>query len=114
VVKWTRFKEYEDRYPNNRFELSDDGILLMRATRTAAATCGLKGARRHGDAFADVAADRGIKVVIHTGTGENDNADWGRLPNGEFPEFPETPEHLLMSGERGLDKLDEKAWYAAI
>ena len=40
------------------------------------------------DAFADIAGDRDIKVLIHTGTGENYNADWGRLPNGELPDEP--------------------------
>ena len=35
------------------------------------------------DAFADIAGDREIKVLIHTGTGENYNANWGRLPNGD-------------------------------
>jgi enoyl-CoA hydratase/carnithine racemase len=48
-------------------------------------------------------------VLIHTGTGENYNANWGRLPNGDAVE---KPEYLLMPGTRGLVKLDEKAWYA--
>src|SRR5262249_44787253 len=60
------------------------------------------------DAFADIAGDREIKVLIHTGTGENYNASWGRLPNGELPE---TPLYDAMPGVRGLYKLDEKAWY---
>src|SRR5205814_210488 len=57
----------------------------------------------------DVAGDREIKVLIHTGTGENYNADWGRMPNGEAVE---QPEYLLFGSGRGLMKLDEKAWYA--
>jgi enoyl-CoA hydratase/carnithine racemase len=61
------------------------------------------------DAFADIAGDREIKVLIHTGTGENYNADWGRLPNGELPE---KPIYDAMPGVKGLRKLDEKAWYA--
>ncbi len=51
------------------------------------------------DAFADVAGDREIKVLIHTGTGENYNADWGLLPNGEPPE---KPDYLLIGSPRGL------------
>ena len=29
-MKRTRFAEYKDRYENYRFELSEDGILLMQ------------------------------------------------------------------------------------
>jgi hypothetical protein len=61
------------------------------------------------DAFADIAGDREIKVLIHTGTGENYNANWGRMPNGDPVE---EPDYLLMPGTRGLLKPDEKAWYA--
>jgi enoyl-CoA hydratase/carnithine racemase len=60
------------------------------------------------DAFADVAGDREIKALIHTGTGRNYNADWGRLPNGDLPD---PPVYDAMPGVRGLHKLDEKAWY---
>ena len=56
------------------------------------------------DAFADIAGDREIKVLIHTGTGENYNADWGPAP-------VEKPLYLAMDGQKGLKKLDEKAWY---
>src|SRR5688572_5866155 len=56
------------------------------------------------DAFADVAGDRDIKVLIHTGTGENYNADWG-------PSGVDKPTYKVMEGDRGLMKLDEKAWY---
>lgn len=61
------------------------------------------------DAFADIAGDREIKVLIHTGTGANDNANWGRMPNGDPIE---TPVYQLMPDTRGLLKLDEKAWYS--
>jgi enoyl-CoA hydratase/carnithine racemase len=60
------------------------------------------------DAFADVAGDRDIRVLIHTGTGESYNAMWGLLPNGEPPV---TPTDDAMPGIEGLHKLDEKAWY---
>src|SRR5262245_16313365 len=56
------------------------------------------------DAFADVAGDREIRVLIHTGTGENYNADWGPAPT-------EKPLYLAMDGQKGLEKLDEKGWY---
>ena len=56
------------------------------------------------DAFADIAGDREIKVLIHTGTGENYNANWGPATN-------EKPLYLAMDGQKGLEKLDEKAWY---
>jgi enoyl-CoA hydratase/carnithine racemase len=61
------------------------------------------------DAFADIAGDREIRVLIHTGTGQNYNANWGRMPNGGRVE---TPVYQLMPDTRGLVKLDEKAWYA--
>src|SRR5262245_54934593 len=57
------------------------------------------------DAFADVAGDREIKVVIHTGTGENYNANWQT-------ESVTKPMYLAMDGPKGLVKLDEKTWYA--
>jgi enoyl-CoA hydratase/carnithine racemase len=110
VVKRTRFSEYKDQYANYRFELSEEGILLMQChTDGGSLVWDWKSHDDMADAFADIAGDREIKVLIHTGTGENYNADWGRLPNGELPE---EPIYQLMPGERGLNKLDEKAWYA--
>src|SRR4029453_899464 len=53
---------------------------------------------------ADIAGDREIKVLIHTGTGENYNADWGPAP-------VKKPLYRAMGGPEGLMKLDEKAWY---
>ncbi|MCK9929209.1 enoyl-CoA hydratase/isomerase family protein [Frankia sp. Mgl5] len=109
MVKRTRFKEYEDRYANYRFQLDEDGILLMQChTNGGSLVWDWKSHDDMADAFADVAGDREIKVLIHTGTGENYNANWGALPNGEPPE---KPEYRLMPGDRGLRKLDEKAWY---
>jgi enoyl-CoA hydratase/carnithine racemase len=110
VAKRTRFSEYQDRYPNYRFELSDDGVLLMQCHTDGGSL--VWDWRSHDDmanAFADVAGDREIKVLIHTGTGANYNADWGLLPNGELPD---PPLYDAMPGVRGLHKLDEKAWYA--
>jgi enoyl-CoA hydratase/carnithine racemase len=109
VVKRTRHAEYKDRYANYRFELSDDGILLMQChTDGGSLVWDWKAHDDMADAFADVAGDREIKVLIHTGTGENYNANWGLLPNGELPD---PPIYDAMPGVRGLHKLDEKAWY---
>ncbi|MEU6644409.1 enoyl-CoA hydratase/isomerase family protein [Saccharomonospora sp. NPDC046836] len=109
MVKRTRYSEYKNAYANYRFELSEDGILLMQChTEGGSLVWDWKAHDDMADAFADVAGDREIKVLIHTGTGENYNADWGLLPNGEPPE---EPVYQAMPGERGLWKLDEKAWY---
>ncbi|MFF2846316.1 enoyl-CoA hydratase/isomerase family protein [Streptomyces sp. NPDC058001] len=110
MAKRTRFAEYENRYANYRFELSEEGILFMQChTNGKSLVWDWQAHDDMADVFADIAGDREIKVLIHTGTGENYNADWGRLPNGEHPE---RPEYRLMKGERGLHKLDEKAWYS--
>ena len=94
MVKRTRFAEYKDSYANYKFELSDEGILFMQ--------CHTRGGPLHwewsshdamADAFADVAGDREIKVVIHTGTGETYNHSWG------------SPVCCVASGERGPNGL---------
>src|SRR5512144_1572217 len=105
MAKRTRFSEYKDRYANYRFELSEEGILLMQChTDGGSLVWDWKAHDEMSDAFADIAGDREIKVLIHTGTGENYNANWGLAP-------VEKPLYLAMDGERGLEKLDEKAWY---
>jgi enoyl-CoA hydratase/carnithine racemase len=110
MAKRARFSEYQNSYANYRFELTDDGILLMQChTDGGPLVWSWQAHDDMSDAFADIAGDREIKVLIHTGTGANYNANWGRLPNGEAPEHPE---YNLMPGTRGLVKLDEKAWYA--
>ncbi|WP_026402400.1 enoyl-CoA hydratase/isomerase family protein [Actinomadura rifamycini] len=109
MVKRARYAEYKDSYPNYRFELSDDGILLMQChTNGGSLVWDWKSHDDMADAFADVAGDREIKLLIHTGTGENYNADWGLLPDGGLPD---PPVYDAMPGTRGLHKLDEKAWY---
>ena len=111
VVKRTRFTEYENRYANYRFELSDDGILFMQChTDGGSLVWDWRAHDDMADAFADIAGDREIKVLIHTGTGENYNADWGRLPNGEAPR--DAGVRHRCRGCAGCDKLDEKSWYA--
>jgi enoyl-CoA hydratase/carnithine racemase len=108
LARRTRYAEYKDRYANFRFELSPEGILLMQ--------CHTKGgplvwdwAAHDGmaDAFADIAGDREIRVLIHTGTGENYNANWG-APEGAKGT---NPSYLALDGQDGLLQLDEKAWY---
>ena len=108
MAKRTRFAEYKDRYANYRFELSEEGILLMQChTNGGSLVWDWKAHDEMSDAFADVAGDREIKVLIHTGTGENYNADWGAPPGGT----ERKPVYLAMDDQRGLTMLDEKAWY---
>ena len=84
MAKRTRYSEYQNRYANYRFELSDDGILFMQChTDGDSLVWSWQAHDDMSDAFADIAGDREIKVLIHTGTGENYNANWGRLPNGD-------------------------------
>src|SRR4029450_6034367 len=105
VAKRTRFAEYKDQYANFRFELSEEGILLMQChTKGGSLVWDWKAPDQMSDAFADGAGDREIKVLIHTGTGANYNADWGPPPTAE-------PVYLAMDDQKGLAKLDEKAWY---
>jgi enoyl-CoA hydratase/carnithine racemase len=107
VAKRTRFSEYKDRYANFRFELSEEGILLMQChTNGGSLVWDWKAHDEMSDAFADIAGDREIKVLIHTGTGENYNANWGAPPPGM-----QKPIYLVMDDQKGLAKLDEKAWY---
>jgi len=108
VAKRTRFAEYKDRYANYRFELSEEGILLMQChTNGGSLVWDWKAHDEMADAFADIAGDREIKVLIHTGTGENYNADWGAPPGSKAAK----PVYLVMDDQKGLSKLDEKAWY---
>lgn len=110
MAKRTRFSDYKDSYANYRFELTDDGILYMEChTNGGSLIWDWQAHDQMSDAFADIAGDREIKVLIHTGTGENYNANWGRLPDGQLVR---DPNYLVFDGPRGLVKLDEKAWYA--
>ena len=69
-----------------QFELSDDGILFMQChTNGDSLVWSWQAHDDMSDAFADIAGDREIKVLIHTGTGANYNANWGRLPGGSRP-----------------------------
>jgi enoyl-CoA hydratase/carnithine racemase len=107
LAKRSRYAEYKDSYANFRFELSEEGILLMQChTNGGSLVWDWKAHDEMSDAFADVAGDREIKVLIHTGTGTNYNADWGAPPAGVTE-----PIYQAMDGPKGLSKLDEKAWY---
>ena len=84
MAKRSRFSEYQNSYANYKFELTDDGILFMQChTDGDSLVWSWQAHDEMSDAFADIAGDREIKVLIHTGTGENYNANWGRMPNGE-------------------------------
>ena len=108
MTKRTRFAEYKDRYANYRFELSEEGILLMQChTNGGSLVWDWKAHDEMSDAFADVAGDREVKVLIHTGSGPNYNADWGPAPT-------EKPLYLAMDGQKGLATLDETTWYGRL
>ena len=108
VAKRTRYEEYKDRYANFKFELSDEGVLFMQCHTNGDSLVWDWGAHDGmSDAFADIAGDREIKVLIHTGTGENYNANWGAAPGTKMAK----PLYLAMDGQEGLEQLDEKAWY---
>ena len=110
MAKRTRYSEYQNSYANYRFELTDDGILFMQChTDGDSLVWSWQAHDEMSDAFADIAGDREIKVLIHTGTGENYNANWGRLPTANRRNSPST-RPCQISAE--LNKLDEKAWYA--
>ena len=108
MTKRARYSEYKDRYANFTFELSDEGILFMQChTKGDSLVWSWEAHDGMSDAFADIAGDREIKVLIHTGTGENYNANWGAAPGGSTAK----PIYLAMEGQEGLMQLDEKAWY---
>lgn len=107
MVKRTRFAEYKDSYANYKFELSAEGILFMQ--------CHTDGGPLHwewsshdgmSDAFADVAGDREIRAVIHTGTGETYNHSWGRPVTDSGK-----PLYNAYADAEGVSIMDEKSWY---
>lgn len=107
MVKRTRFAEYKDSYANYKFELSEDGVLFMQ--------CHTDGGPLHwewtshdamADAFADVAGDREIKVLLHTGTGDTYNASWGRPVTDSGK-----PLYNAYNDAAGVVTMDEKSWY---
>jgi enoyl-CoA hydratase/carnithine racemase len=108
VVKTSRYADWKDSYEHYRFELTDDGILLM--------TCHTDGGPLHwmweshdrmADAFADIAGEReSIRCVIHTGTGDSYNAIWGKPVTAD-----ERPLYNAYDTPDGVAYMDDKAWY---
>ncbi len=98
MAKRTRYAEYQDRYANFTFELTDEGILFMQChTNGDSLVWSWEAHDGMSDVFADIAGDREIKVLIHTGTGENYNANWGAAPGGSTTK----PIYLAMEGQEG-------------
>lgn len=111
MAKRTQFKEYKDRYSNFHFELSEEGILLMRChTDGGPLVWDAESHDRMADAFADISGDRDIKVVIHTGTGENYNADWGFLAKGSTGDAAARPK-VAPGFKPPVEFMDERGWY---
>jgi enoyl-CoA hydratase/carnithine racemase len=107
VAKRTRYAEYKDSYAHFKFELSPEGILLMQAqTEGGPFQFFWESHDSMADAFADIAGDREIKVVIHTGTGDTYNAIWGK-PVTESGK----PLYNAYSDAEGIATMDEKGWY---
>jgi enoyl-CoA hydratase/carnithine racemase len=80
MARKTRYADYKDSFANIAFELSDDGILLLRFhTDGGSLAWNAVSHDEVADAFQEVAGDRDIRLVIHTGTGDNYHADWGSL-----------------------------------
>jgi enoyl-CoA hydratase/carnithine racemase len=108
MAKRTTFEQYKDSYENFHFELDEDGILLMRCHSDDGPM--IWNADVHNDmadAFADIAGDQDIRVVIHTGTGENYNADWGFLAKGANVDTPAP----TMGWAPSVEFMDTLAWF---
>ena len=102
MPRLTVFEEYRDRYPDFALEKTDDGILLMRMHRDGGPA--VWDVRTHHDIanlFNDIAGDRGVLVVIFTGTGDTFNASWGE-------------EHGRASFKASAEWAEEMGWYGRI
>ena len=107
MARRTRYSEYKDRYANYNFELTDDGILFMQChTEGDSLVWSWKAHDEMSDAFADIAGDREIKCVIHTGTGDSYNAIWGKPVTAD-----EKPLYNAYDDAEGVAIMDEKAWF---
>ena len=107
MVKRTRFAEYKDSYEHYKFELSPEGILFMQChTNGGPLEWYWESHDRMSDAFADIAGDRDIKVVIHTGTGDTYNALWGKPVTDD-----QKPLYNAYDDAEGVTTMDEKAWF---
>jgi enoyl-CoA hydratase/carnithine racemase len=102
MVKRSRYEDYRDRYPRFRIEKTDDKILLFQLhTDGGEFAWDWEAHASFGDACADIAGDRDIKVVIFTGTGETFMDRWG--PDDPTQTFP-------AHQDRGAERLDEAGW----
>ena len=107
MVKRTRFAEYKDSYEHYKFELSPEGILFMQChTNGGPLEWYWESHDRMADAFADIAGDRDINIVIHTGTGDSYNAIWGKPVTAD-----QTPLYNAYDDAAGIVTMDEKAWF---
>jgi len=107
VARRTRFSEYKDRYANYRFELSEEGILFMQChTDGGSLEWKWESHDAMADAFADLAGDREIKVVIHTGTGDTYNVLWGKPVTDD-----QKPLYNAYDDAEGVATMDEKSWF---
>jgi enoyl-CoA hydratase/carnithine racemase len=107
MAKRTRYSEYKDAYEHYKFELTPDGVLLMQGqTNGGPLEWFWESHDSMADAWADIAGDREIKVVLHTGTGDSYNALWGK-PVTETG----APLYNAYDDAEGIAIMDEKGWY---
>jgi enoyl-CoA hydratase/carnithine racemase len=112
MAKKTTFADYKDAYENFRFDLSDDGILLVQAhTNGGSLVWNADVHDRMADVFQDVAGDRDIRCVIHTGTGPNYNADWGFLAKGSVEQDGNQPPPVEQGWAPPVGFFAELGWY---
>ncbi len=100
----SRFEDYAEKYPNIRMERTDSGILQITFHTNGDSL--MWGEGPHGDfpqAYGDIAADPGNRVVIMTGTGENFsgprevNSAHRRWSNQDFDVIYNDGKRLLMN-----------------
>jgi enoyl-CoA hydratase/carnithine racemase len=108
VVKRTRFAEWKDSYEHYKFELSPEGILFMQCHTDGGPLHWMwESHDRMADAFADIAGCRDeIRCVIHTGTGDVYNHNWGKPVTDD-----EKPLYLAYNDVEGVEVMDEKSWF---
>ena len=103
----TTFADYADRYARwIRFEKSDDQILLVQLHRNDDEfVLDYRSHEALANAFADIARDRELRVVILTGSGDAFMNRWGAAdPNRQFP----------AREDPGAETLDETGWIGAL
>ena len=112
MAKRSTFTQYRESYAHCTFDLTDDGILFMQChTNGDSLVWNRKAHDEMSDAFADIAGDRDVKVLIHTGTGMNYNANRDRMPHGDSTETPGY-DPTRAKREMSMGTLNERSWYA--